>query len=206
MKKCLFLFVIAAVTLSYGEDKPAVSTQDIKTMEEMGVFAEVEKGEMKAQPGKMQQQGRPGEMRQNMMEMRENVEGLILSRVKAELELTPEQAGKFVENFYKAEEVKKEYMKKKMETLQELRKAATAEKVDEGLLYSLLENYNKLEREQLEKGKEAKDRNLSMLSVKQKAKLVLMEGMMQTPFKAPVRKVLKEEKRTEKKEGKEETK
>jgi len=135
---------------------------------------------------------------------RENMEAMILTKVKSELELTPEQAGKFVENFYKAEEVKKEYAKKKMDALFEVRKALDAEKIDEGALNSLVEACNRLDREQMEKMKEAKDKNMAMLTVKQKAKLVIMEGKMQGAFNPNMRKMNKEDPRGDRKEKKEE--
>ncbi|MFH1073449.1 MAG: hypothetical protein V1752_00005, partial [Candidatus Firestonebacteria bacterium] len=106
MQKVFFLAFLAALTFCFAEGKPPVSDQELKMMEEMGVFDEIEKGEAQEQPGGLQ--GKPGAWRQGI-DSKESLEAVILARVKSELDLTPEQAGKFVENFYKAEEVKKEY-------------------------------------------------------------------------------------------------
>ncbi|MFH1074358.1 MAG: Spy/CpxP family protein refolding chaperone, partial [Candidatus Firestonebacteria bacterium] len=140
------------------------------------------------------------------IDSKESLEAVILARVKSELDLTPEQAGKFVENFYKAEEVKKEYTKKKIGALQELKKALDSEKLDEGALNSLVEDCSRLDREQMERVKEAKDRNMSMLTVKQKAKLVIMESRMQGALNPHMRKMMKDENRSDKKERREERK
>ena len=176
MKKAL-LFLVVAVSFCFAQENSAPKmngaekggrspgASDIQMMEEMGLFDDMDKG--------------GGQEKTKQMQPRENMEAMILARVKTELELTPEQAGKFVENFYKGEEIKKEYQKKKMEAGLEIKKALEAEKLDEGVLNSLVEAYNRSEREMNEKVQEMKNKNLSMLNSKQKAKMVLMEIGMQ---------------------------
>ncbi len=109
---------------------------------------------------------------------RENMQALLLERVKKELELTPEQTGKYVELFYKGEELKQQYNKKRIELAEKIKTALKAEKIDEGALNGLIEDFKRLDREEFEKTKEMKDQGAALLNVQQKAKLLLLEARM----------------------------
>jgi len=135
MKKALVFFLLAAVALSYGQEKGPNVRPDSKV---------TEKEEWSAPQGRQEN------------DARENLEAQIIAKIKNGLELTPEQAGKFVENYYKTEDLKKEYAKKKMDALMALKKALDSEAADEKTLNPLIENCGKLDKEQQEKMKESK--------------------------------------------------
>jgi len=166
MKKLMTLMLVLVGTCIMAQNSP-VPPQD---------------GPEGGAPGEHQQFGGAPEGRP-MPEMQkpntqENMQALMIERIKKELDLTPEQAGKFVEYFYKGADLNQQYGKKKAEAAKKINEAMKEEKVNEGTLNGLLEEYNRADRELMEKTRELKEKSTSMLNTLQKAKLILMEGRM----------------------------
>ena len=108
----------------------------------------------------------------------DTIEALKVAKIKKELDLTPEQVGKFFENYYKASDVKKKYMEKKLDLINELEgillKGYKGE-IDEKVLKEKVEEYYRLEKEMQEKIMEAENKIVDGLSLKQRAKLIVFE-------------------------------
>ncbi|MCX5777447.1 MAG: hypothetical protein NTX32_07500 [Candidatus Firestonebacteria bacterium] len=199
MRKILILLCTAAIAAGYGEGKTPVSDMDLQLMEELGVFKDAEKWEAIEQAHKKYGEKQKEKNKGNAKKL---VEAQMFARLNAELELTLDQAAKIAENYYKSEKDREEYAKKKMAALTELNLAVNSEKSEESVLNSLIENCNRIDREQMEKVKETTERNSAVLSVKQRAKLILLEGRKQKAFNPVLLNKKKDVKQGEKKEEK----
>jgi hypothetical protein len=149
-------------------------------------FCYAETGEFELHKKEMKKEGirKEGMKREGMLEPHpqtpanidsDTIEALKVARIKKELDLTPEQAGKFFENYYRVSDIKREYMEKKLSLINDIDGLLSKEKVDEKVLKEKVEAYYRLEKEMQEKMREVQDRVVDGLSLKQRAKLIVFE-------------------------------
>lgn len=81
----------------------------------------------------------------------DTIEALKVAKIKKELDLTPEQAGKFFENYYRVSDIRREYMEKKSTLINDVGGLLSKGEVDERVLEEKVKTYYKLEKEMQEK-------------------------------------------------------
>ncbi|MFH1823966.1 MAG: hypothetical protein ABH873_01905 [Candidatus Firestonebacteria bacterium] len=127
----------------------------------------------------------------------EAIEALKVAKIKKELDLTPEQAGKFFENYYRVAEVRKEFLEKKITLINAINSLLSEKEFNEKTVEEKVKAYYKLEREMQEKTREVQEKVVDGLSLKQKAKLIVFEKNFEKNVRETLKKMMGKRKQEE---------